>query len=121
MEKGALWLTELKPSQNLPFPCVLQFLRNQKIRQHLTNWTRWNKRKKFEAARIYFFKLHFRSCRRHRCFKAPYYHQAPFHHHDFSVLLSTNVVVPPLAHKGVFLNGSDPEQAQPLDKCSTKE
>ena len=38
--------------------CSLQFLRIQlppKIRQHLTNWTRWNKRKKFEAARIYFF------------------------------------------------------------------
>ena len=103
--------------------CSLQSLGIQlppKIRQHLTNWTRWNKRKKFEAARIYFFKWHFRSCRRRRCFKAPYYHQTPFHHHDFSVLLSTNVVVPRLAHEGVFLNGSDPEQAQPLDKCSTE-
>ena len=25
-----------------------------KIRQHLTNWRRWNKRKKFEAASIFF-------------------------------------------------------------------
>ena len=52
-----------------PFPdfrCSLWEFNSRKNWQHLTNWTRWNKRK-FEAAQIHFFEWRFPSGRLRWC------------------------------------------------------
>ena len=55
----------------LHFHTVFKNSSPQKNCQHLTNWTKWNKRDKVWSSATSLFKWRFRSCRRRCCYKVP--------------------------------------------------
>ena len=55
----------------LNFNTVFKNSSPQKNCQHLTNWTKWNKRDKVWSSATSLFKGRFRSCRRRCCYKVP--------------------------------------------------